>query len=100
MAKFPDPPIRTPFTGTFTSNIRNAGSFSSSAEPGKQTPAFPWTKWFQTVSTTFSQPLDQWPAGAPSTSTGQPGQPMAYDANFLYVCVAVNTWKRIPLNSF
>lgn len=31
-----------------------------------------------------------------STSAGTPGQ-IAWDANYVYVCVATNTWKRSPL---
>jgi|TARA_B100001778_G_scaffold37006_2_gene26790 hypothetical protein len=38
---------------------------------------------------------------APSTSsaTGVAGQ-LAFDADYLYVCVSSNTWKRIALTSF
>lgn len=38
---------------------------------------------------------------APSTATslGVAGQ-MAYDANYFYVCVASNTWKRAPLSTW
>ena len=31
-----------------------------------------------------------------STSPGTPGQ-IAWDANYIYVCTAVNTWKRVAL---
>ncbi len=34
-----------------------------------------------------------------SSSPGTPGQ-KAYDANYEYTCVALNTWKRVALNSF
>lgn len=34
-----------------------------------------------------------------SSSPGTPGQ-KAYDANYEYTCVALNTWKRTALNSF
>ena len=38
-------------------------------------------------------------APATSSSTGVPGQ-IAYDNNYVYVCVATNTWKRSPLTSW
>lgn len=34
-----------------------------------------------------------------STDTGTPGQ-IAWDSNYLYVCVATNQWKRSDLNTF
>lgn len=33
---------------------------------------------------------------ANATATGDPGE-IAWDANYMYVCVAANTWKRSPL---
>ena len=36
---------------------------------------------------------------ATATSTGISGQ-TAYDSNYYYVCVATNTWKRIPLSAW
>jgi len=33
---------------------------------------------------------------ASSTDTGQAGQ-IAWDSNYLYICVATNTWKRVAL---
>lgn len=33
---------------------------------------------------------------ASATSTGQEGE-ICWDANYLYICVGTNTWKRIPL---
>lgn len=38
-------------------------------------------------------------APATATSTGQPGQ-IAYDSSYLYICTAVNTWKRTTLSSW
>lgn len=40
-------------------------------------------------------------SGAPATSssTGVQGQ-VAYDANYMYICVATNTWKRIATSTF
>jgi len=40
-------------------------------------------------------------SGAPATSssTGVQGQ-VAYDSNYMYICVATNTWKRIAASTF
>ena len=38
------------------------------------------------------------PPGSP-TSAGVPGQ-IAYDANYLYVCIYTNTWVRASLASW
>jgi len=38
-------------------------------------------------------------APATSTSAGIPGQ-IAYDVNFIYVCIAENNWKRVGLTGF
>jgi len=35
----------------------------------------------------------------PSTSPGEPGD-IRVDANYIYVCVAPNTWKRATLTSY
>lgn len=34
-----------------------------------------------------------------ANGNGQPGE-IAWDANYMYVCVATNTWKRSPLSSW
>lgn len=39
------------------------------------------------------------PVPASSTASGTAGQ-MAYDDDYLYVAVAANTWRRIPLNDW
>jgi hypothetical protein len=36
---------------------------------------------------------------ASSTAPGEAGQ-LAYDANFLYICVALNSWRRVALNAW
>ena len=36
---------------------------------------------------------------ASSTATGTKGQ-IAVDANYIYVCVATNTWKRVGLSTW
>jgi len=33
---------------------------------------------------------------ASATSSGQEGE-ICWDSSYLYICVATNTWKRIPL---
>ena len=47
-----------------------------------------------TVQTTAFQKVS---APATSTSTGTAGQ-IAYDTNYIYICVGTNTWKRVALN--
>lgn len=42
----------------------------------------------------------QWvPAPASSADTGEAGQ-IAYDADYIYLCVATDTWKRVALEAF
>lgn len=41
--------------------------------------------------------IDEAPAS--TSATGQPGE-VFWDTQYFYVCVAVNTWKRIPLSSW
>ena len=41
------------------------------------------------------------PSGTPSSSSASGTQGMIrYDANYVYICVATNTWKRSALSSF
>jgi hypothetical protein len=52
--------------------------------------------------TLFVRPIieDHWSAvPATASSTGRKGA-VAFDADFFYVCVATNTWKRTPLTSW
>lgn len=60
--------------GSFTGVINAAGSLDGNLKinPGTTTPP------------------------ATSTSVGSPGQ-LAFDTNYLYICVASNTWKRVAL---
>lgn len=39
------------------------------------------------------------PAPASASATGVAGQ-IAYDADYLYICVATNTWKRVALSTW
>ncbi len=48
-----------------------------------------------TLSGLLSQPLTTKANNSPG-STGQ----ISWDGNYIYVCVATNTWKRVSLNSF
>jgi len=48
-----------------------------------------------TIAGLFSSPIST----KTGTSTGTAGQ-IAWDANYIYVCTATNTWKRVGLNSF
>jgi len=61
-------------------------------------PTFPWNSWFQAVAVRLTRPVSNVPP-ATSASAGSPGQ-IAFDANFLYICTATNTWKRIALVAF
>lgn len=61
-------------------------------------PSHPWQRWFELIKSALSGPS----APATSASAGTPLniQGLAYDANFLYVCVGKNQWKKIPLTAF
>jgi len=87
MSKFQAPPIRTPFLG----NPPNA-TLSNGAT---NVPSYAWTAFFQAVTNALSTVA----VPATSTSPGQVGQ-RAVDANFEYICIATNQWKRIPLVAF
>lgn len=39
------------------------------------------------------------PAPANSTALGTPNQ-VAYDSGFFYICIGVNTWKRVAISTF
>jgi hypothetical protein len=55
-----------------------------------------WSKWFRLVSPRLTQPVVS--ATPTATGPGLPGQ-IAFDSNFLYICVATNVWKKIGLSS-
>lgn len=82
MARFAPPPIRTEFVGK-----------------NQDSPTYPWERWFQAI-TDFLTAL-QVPRATPTSSaaTGTPDS-ITYDQNFIYICVAKNTWKRVALSSF
>lgn len=60
-----------------------------------------WAKWFQNLQVLLNTASGIFNVAVPLTSTspGTQGQ-IVSDANFLYVCVAKNSWKRIPLTAF
>ena len=39
------------------------------------------------------------PAPATAASAGTPGM-IAYDASFIYICVAPSTWRRVAISTF
>lgn len=81
-AKYDAPPVRTPFFG----------------ENQDGTPHWSWKKWFQGISPRLTSPaIDSPPKTV--TAAGIAGQ-VAFDANFVYVCVGSNSWKRSPLSTF
>lgn len=88
--KFQPPPIRTGFVG-------NPPKVKIVAKDDEHmnVPAYAWTSWFQSVTNALSIPN----APATSSSAGTPNQ-IAQDGNFLYVCIAKNTWKRVALSAF
>lgn len=67
---------------------------------GKPTnvPTKAWYQWLSLIPPRLTSPAV---ASTPATSVsaGVAGQ-ITYDANFLYICIATNTWKRLPLNAF
>lgn len=61
--------------------------------------SFSWYQWFtSTVARILNAPVS---SAAPATAAG-PGTPgqIAYDQNFVYVCIQTNVWKRSPLTTF
>jgi hypothetical protein len=60
--------------------------------------SFSWYSWFAQI---VGRKLQTASSAAPanSASDGTPGQ-IAYDANYQYVCISANVWKRTPLNTF
>lgn len=55
-------------------------------------PSYAWQKWFELVQFALSTN----PAPAAANSSGTFGQ-LATDGNFLYVCIAKNSWKRVAI---
>jgi len=53
--------------------------------------------WFINLVKAFNAQVVPTPTSA--TDPGIPGQ-FAYDASHFYVCIAVNTWKRVAIATF
>ena len=51
----------------------------------------------QAIRTTFPGQFVVPPANA--TASGTPNQ-VAYDTGFLYICIGVNTWRRVAIAAF
>ena len=78
----------------------NTPLFDSNQEPGREVPHKVWTRFFESIRTTVNR-APQYAAVTPanSGSAGSPGQ-FAYDTNFIYVCIAKNTWRRAAVAAF
>ena len=62
--------------------------------------ALSWVRWFNQVYAAVVQtPTLAAAAPASSTAPGASGT-LAYDANYLYICVGNGQWKRVSLTSF
>jgi hypothetical protein len=60
-------------------------------------PSHAWQRWFELVKAALSNP--DVPTSANSAGTPIQMQGVATDGNFLYICVGVNSWKKIPLSA-
>ncbi|HUD64658.1 MAG TPA: hypothetical protein VMQ17_08775 [Candidatus Sulfotelmatobacter sp.] len=61
-------------------------------------PSKAWYQWFTLLPPRLTSPaVGSTPAS--SAANGIPGQ-ISFDQNFLYICVATNTWKRLALSAF
>lgn len=82
MARFAPPPVRTELVGK-----------------DQDSPTYPWERWFQAITDFLTAPTIPRQTPVSSAATGAPDS-IIYDANFIYICVAKNTWKRVALSSF
>ncbi|MCU1301967.1 MAG: hypothetical protein JWQ87_2251 [Candidatus Sulfotelmatobacter sp.] len=62
------------------------------------TPSWTWQKWFELLSAAMSSPAVPVSSSATGTPMQIPG--IASDGNYLYICTAANTWKRVALSAF
>ena len=91
MAKFAAPPIRTPFIGN-PPKVKITGG-----EEHTNVPSYAWTNYFQRVTDALSaQPVPV--SGNAVTLANIPIQ-FAVDANFLYVAIGKNQWKKVALSA-
>lgn len=87
MARFAPPPVRTELVGKHPQT------------GGPDAPTYPWERWFQAITDFLTAPTIPRQTPATSSATGVPDT-IIYDANFIYICTAKNTWKRVALSSF
>ena len=68
--------------------------------PKKPVVATSHQKWLQSVANGVNGSAQL--QALPPTSSASPGQPgtFSFDANFLYVAVGQNIWRRVALSSF
>ena len=85
MAKFQTPPIQ-------------GQKFLDESDAERAEPAYPWQRWFELVQAALSGPAV--PATSAAAGTPIQMQGVATDGNFLYICVGVNSWKRVALTTF
>jgi hypothetical protein len=82
-------PTKTPFNAPKNKGQEEAGSGISR----------PHIKFQQDLAAAVNNSAQVTDIPASSSATAQPGE-IAFDANFLYVAVGVNIWKRVALSSW
>lgn len=86
----------TPFVEP--SHIKNTAKGNiNTATSGISRPQITWLQSVEAGVNASPQITATIPAS--STSPGQPGT-IAFDSNWLYCCVGLNTWRRTPLAIF
>jgi len=81
--KFPDPPLRTSLHKVAPTKDDPAGIMSEG-----------WQKYLVASTNRHTQP--NIPVVTVAPTTGQPGD-LRTDGGFLYICTALNTWKKVVL---
>lgn len=69
------------------------------AKQGENTPSWPWLRWHQETTVQVNHPASTSTVPASANATADGGE-MAHDANYLYIAVGKNSWKRVALNAF
>jgi hypothetical protein len=73
---------------------------SQSSSPASSGISRPHVVWLQSiVDGVNASPQITATIPATSASPGQPGT-IAFDSNFLYICVGLNIWRRVGINAF
>lgn len=78
-ANFQAPPVRTALQDKGTASGLSVG----------------WVQHFQGLTQKVNAPVSSVPP-AKANAPGVPGS-IAFDANFIYVCVAASTWRRVAI---